>query len=102
MSTLGFCGCAIGWNAEAGTRQDKRAVVEYEMLIEEPTRIVAELRNWLKRMGITPREDNGRDIIDFLNPALRHHVSSPTDLNADNRIAKWIKDAYQEARNLTF
>ena len=89
-------------DAEAGTRQHQRAVVEYEMLIEQPTGVVAELRNWLKRMGITPRDDNDRDIIGFLNPALRHHIYSATDLNADNRIAKWIKDAYHAAKNLTF
>ena len=51
-------------------------------------------------MGITPREDNDRDIIDFLNPALRHHIYSATDLNADNGIAKWIKDAYHESEEL--
>jgi hypothetical protein len=89
-------------DAEAGTRQQQRAVIEYEMLIEQPTGVVDELRNWLKRMGITPREDNDRDIIGFLNPALRHHIYSATDLNADNGIAKWIKDAYHEAKNLTF
>ena len=77
-------------------------MIEYEMLIEQPTGIVEELRNWLKRMGITPREDNDRDIIGFLNPALRHHIYSATDLNADNGIAKWIKDAYHAAKNLTF
>ena len=89
-------------DAEAGTREQQRVVIEYEMLIERPTGVVEELRNWLKRMGITPREDNDRDIIDFLNPALRHHIYSATDLNVDNGIAKWIKDAYHEARNLTF
>ena len=88
-------------DAEAGTRQHQRAVVEYEQLIETPAKVVAELKNWLKRMGITPRDDSDRDIIDFLNPALRHHVYSPIDLNADNRIVKWVKDAYQIAANLT-
>jgi glycosyltransferase involved in cell wall biosynthesis len=88
-------------DAEAGTRQHQRAVVDYEMLIEKPASVVAELRNWLRRMGITPRADNDSDIIDFLNPALRHHVYSPIDLNADTRIVKWIKDAYQIAANST-
>ena len=53
-------------DAEAGTRQHQRAVIEDEMLIEQPTGVVEELRNWLKRMGVTPREDHDRDIIDFL------------------------------------
>ena len=88
-------------DAEAGTRQQQRAVVDYERLIAKPASVVAELRNWLKRMGIAPRADSDRDIIDFLNPGLRHHVYSPIDLSADSRIVKWIKNAYQIAANLT-
>ena len=45
-------------------------------LLQQPASVVAELRNWLKRMGIAPRADSDRDIIDFLNPGLRHHVYS--------------------------
>jgi glycosyltransferase involved in cell wall biosynthesis len=88
-------------DAEAGTRQHQRALIEYEMLIREPTKVIEELRNSLKRTGIIPREDNHEDIIDFLSPSLSHHTYSPADLNTDDRIAKWIKDAYQAARSLT-
>ena len=80
-------------DAEAASRRRPRVFVSYETLLADWR---STIRKVVAGIGLDLPIDAGKAaLIDsFLNPEQRHHSASRTSLQNDERVAKWLKDAY--------
>ena len=81
-------------DAEAASRDLKRACLRYERLVSEPHSVVDTLGDtleiiWPKRSTATDMAVDG-----FLSPELRHHRSADAGLLANPRLSHWIRSSF--------
>lgn len=102
--TEGFAG--LLWlrhvlDAEAATRGETRAFIDYDDLIEDWRRVVGQMRVSLRTHWRRRLDEVEDEIAGFLDRDLRHHRPMPDDLPQDPSIVHWVEEAYRALRRLS-
>lgn len=82
-------------DAEYFTRRKARVFTSYDRLLDDPSRALSHVLHVLKlreRLEITP--DHNAKISEFLSPKLRSQEVSQDELDADENLGDWVKQAY--------
>ncbi len=80
--------------AEAASRDYKRAFLFYEDLLQKP---VATLNDVLNTLGLSPAaamDDVESELTRFLKPKLRHHEYFQDDITLDAIMRHWVRNVY--------
>ena len=81
--------------AEAASRDLKRAYLRYECLLFEPHAVVDKLSDAL---GVAwPKRSTDTDIVidEFLSPTLRHHWNEDAGFLANPRLSHWLRSSFK-------
>ena len=82
-------------DAEAASRDMKRAYLRYERLLSEPHAVVDELSGAL---GVVwPKRSINTDMVvdEFLSPTLRHHRTEDAAFLANPRLSHWLRSSFK-------
>ena len=87
-------------DAERATRGFSRAVVSYDLLIDDWRRLVANVTARAKLHWPRRSDHSDLEIDRFLSTSLRHQRADPAQLGARADIIGWVKEAYQALRQM--
>jgi hypothetical protein len=89
-------------DAEKYTRDMSRIFINYDRVVNDTANLMAQLRNSLNHCFEPPsnRSDTDRLSLQFIRPDLRHHASSPDELDDNSITNTWVREAYHALQGL--